>query len=324
MTDLEYSSDVLPLKTARDQLALLNRTLTHSMSLASDRDQLTVTPYCQHLRHVPSTWGSRCDAYFWDAWDRSIRGEDDLHRFFAIAQRIGGNLAPLEETDAANLLPGSFLETIGSCSDLYSPDYWLFVVHHLGRTGQLPYECHLQWSHGTTFTDEPYAVVSRLPVNIVQASIDALTVLIDATPHSSWDRRTRGFVVSDSPIGTDDALMRVAKTILRADLPEPKLRPNTRRNRKRAERTASIELLTKELKQHIRAARDHAQARIDHGREPELLPRPSQKELAERVGITVSAASRCFNDPSAMELCLLWETADDLEALMKYVRKAAS
>jgi len=324
MTDLEYSSVILPLKTARDELALLNRTVTHTLSLASERDLLTVTPYSQHLRRAPSTWGCRCDAFFWDAWDRSIRGEDDMHRFFAIAQRIGGSLAALEETDAANFLPGNVLETIGSCSDLFLPDYWLFVVHHLGHTGQLPYECHLKWSHGATYTDEPYAVVSRLPVNIVQASIDALTVLIDATPHTVWDRGTRGFVRRDAQIGTDASLTPVATKMLRADPPEPKSRPNGRRNRKRAERTASIELLTKELKHHIRAARDHAQTMIDHGREPKLLPRPSQKELAERVGITVSAASRCFNDPSATELRVLWETADDMEALLKYIRSPAS
>jgi len=186
MTDLLNSSVVLPLQSARDELTPLNRTVKHTLSLASERGLLTVPPDSQHQRRAPSTWGCRCDAFFWDAWDRSIRGEDDMHCFFQIAQRIGGSLAALEETDAANLLPGGVMDTIGSCSDLFLPDYWLFVVHHLGSTWQLPYECHVEWCHGSTFKDEPYAVVSRLPVNIVQASIDALTVLIDAAVPFEW------------------------------------------------------------------------------------------------------------------------------------------
>ncbi|MFQ5734293.1 MAG: hypothetical protein ACE5KM_20335 [Planctomycetaceae bacterium] len=335
MTSLETTSLVIPLKSARDELALLNRTVTHALSLASERRLLTTTPYSQHMRRAPSTWGYRCDAFFWDAWDRSIRGEDDMHRFFAIAQRIGGHLSGLEETPAANLLPGGVVEINGSCSDLFRPDYWLFVVHHLGRTGQLPYECQLDWSCGSSFNDEPFAVVSRLTVNIVQASIDALTVLIDATPHSVWDRKAQGFVPREAPVsvrsesnGCDAGPNSASSHIRRVDAPEqtsgPHSRANGRRNRKRAERAASIEALTTELKRHIRAAREHAQTAVDFGRTPDLLPRPSQKDLAERVGITVSAASRCFNDPSATELRLLWETAGDLDALLKYVRSPAS
>lgn len=324
MTYLENTSAAIPLTTARDELVLLNRTVTHTLSLASERELLSVTPYSQHLRRAPSTWGHRCDAFFWDAWDRSIRGEDDMRQFFEIAQRIGGSLTALEETDAAGLLPGGIMETTGSRSDLFLPDYWLFVVHHLGRTRQLPYECDLKWSHGTTFNDEPFAVVSQLPVNIVQASIDTLTVLIDAVPHSVWDRRAQCCVPHDVQTGTDTGLKPVVRKTLQPEVPEPNARthPRTsgRRIRKRAERAANIESLTKELKEHIRAARNHAQSLVDVSREPELLPRPSQKDLAKRVGITASAASRCFNDSSAMELRLLWETAGDLNALLKFVR----
>lgn len=90
-----------------------------------------------------------------------------------------------------------------------------------------------------------------------------------------------------------------------SDVQEPKPQP------RRSSRTAKIELLVQELTQHLRSAADHAHA------SGELLPRPTQQELARRTGISKSDVSRCLKDPSANQLRLLWHTADDLDALLR-------
>jgi hypothetical protein len=63
--------------------------------------------------------------------------------------------------------------------------------------------------------------------------------------------------------------------------------PPTRRksDRRRGPRAAKIERLVTELKAHLKAARDHAVATRDATGVPQLLPRPSEKELAERTGM---------------------------------------
>jgi hypothetical protein len=90
---------------------------------------------------------------------------------------------------------------------------------------------------------------------------------------------------------------------------------------RRGTRTANIEKLEKELEKHLLAARDHAHSLRDRGREPALLPRPSQKELARRTGLSKTDVSRCINDERAKVLKVLWEAADSLEAVMKYQRR---
>jgi hypothetical protein len=94
-----------------------------------------------------------------------------------------------------------------------------------------------------------------------------------------------------------------------------------RRTRKRAQRAAKIELLVNELTRHLRAARDHAFATKNLTGTPELLPRPSQRELAKWTGLTESDVSRCLKDSRARELRLCWDTAVDLEQLLKWEGK---
>lgn len=100
--------------------------------------------------------------------------------------------------------------------------------------------------------------------------------------------------------------------------------PSNYRNKKpipmRAERTAAIEKLEKELESHLRSARDHAHSLHDRGLTPELLPRPLQKELAQHTGMTPSEVSRCLNDGRARVLKMLWESADSLDAVMNFRR----
>jgi hypothetical protein len=100
--------------------------------------------------------------------------------------------------------------------------------------------------------------------------------------------------------------------------------PMSRSSRKpvptrRKTRATDIEALVAELKQHLRAARDHAEHTLATQGEPRLLPRPTQKDLARRVGITESRVSRSLNDPRANELRLLWNLADDLDQVLRFV-----
>lgn len=101
--------------------------------------------------------------------------------------------------------------------------------------------------------------------------------------------------------------------------------PSNYRNKKpkpmRAERTAAIEKLEKEMEAHMLAARDHAYSLHDRGLTPELLPRPLQKDLAKRTGLTTSQVCRCLEDPRARVLKILWESANSLDAVMKYQRR---
>ncbi len=105
--------------------------------------------------------------------------------------------------------------------------------------------------------------------------------------------------------------------ITTASMPARSPRPQPRRGT----RTANIEKLEKELEKHLLAARDHAHSLRDRGREPALLPRPNQKELARRTGLSKTDVSRCINDKRATVLKILWETADSLEAVMTYKRR---
>jgi hypothetical protein len=87
---------------------------------------------------------------------------------------------------------------------------------------------------------------------------------------------------------------------------------------KRASRAATIDAIKQALKEHLRAARDHAFNARDRGLGSALLPRPSQKQLAAQLSIHESSVSRAINDPSDKEIAILWEIADDLEQVMKF------
>ncbi len=88
--------------------------------------------------------------------------------------------------------------------------------------------------------------------------------------------------------------------------------------RKRAERAADIEKLVNEIIEHLRAARDYAYATKEQMGVPQLLPRPTQKALGERVGLPDWKVSRCLKDVRARELRLYWEIALDLNQIMTW------
>lgn len=103
--------------------------------------------------------------------------------------------------------------------------------------------------------------------------------------------------------------------------PQPRPMPNLPAgNRRRAARAANIEALKSELIEHIKSAKDHAHSALELDRDPELLPRPSHAELGRRTGLAPHTVSRCFGDPAAHELRLLWEMAEDLDSILKYRR----
>jgi hypothetical protein len=90
------------------------------------------------------------------------------------------------------------------------------------------------------------------------------------------------------------------------------------RIRKRASRTADIAALKKELRDHLLAARNHAVETRDQYSEPHLLPRPTQEDLAQRIGASQWSVSRCLNDTDAWELKFLWELALDVDRILAY------
>jgi hypothetical protein len=100
--------------------------------------------------------------------------------------------------------------------------------------------------------------------------------------------------------------------------------PSNYRNKKpapmRGTRAANIEKLEKELEKHLLAARDHAHSLRDRDLDPVLLPRPLQKELAQRTGLTAPDVSRCLQDPRAKLLRILWDTAQSLDDVMRFKR----
>ena len=84
----------------------------------------------------------------------------------------------------------------------------------------------------------------------------------------------------------------------------PEVEPK-RQRAKRGNRAANIEKLTAEMKEHCRTSKDHY---YTHGR---LLPRPTQEELAKRIGTRQDDVSRCLADPDATILQLLWKECEN-------------
>lgn len=116
-----------------------------------------------------------------------------------------------------------------------------------------------------------------------------------------------------------------AKLIIDVDLVDCQLRQgniNTdgRKSppKKRATRAALIDALKKELRAHLYSARDFAYSSRKKTGIAELLPRPTQKQLADRLNTNVSNISRAINDEREKELKYYWEGANDLSQVMKF------
>lgn len=133
----------------------------------------------------------------------------------------------------------------------------------------------------------------RTKVQCIVVALDLAVDLLKQPPHLDWN------IIEEEFIG-----------------PETISKP-TKQRQKRATRTANIERLRDELKRHLHAAADHAVATAETNAGITLLPRPSKTNLAKLTGLSKSDVTRCFADPTATELNLLWQTADDLEAVLR-------
>jgi hypothetical protein len=79
-----------------------------------------------------------------------------------------------------------------------------------------------------------------------------------------------------------------------------------------------LDALERELSEHLRAARDHAITSRDFSGEAKLLKRPTKDQLARRAKVSASAATRCFQDEAGAKLRMMWELANDLDAVIGY------
>ncbi len=89
---------------------------------------------------------------------------------------------------------------------------------------------------------------------------------------------------------------------------------------KRDKRTLDIAKLKAEVLRYIKDTAQMCWSKYYSDADFRLPPRPLQKELAVLAGISPVSVSRCFKDPKAVELCLLWNIAGDPEQMMQYVR----
>jgi len=100
--------------------------------------------------------------------------------------------------------------------------------------------------------------------------------------------------------------------------PSPGIPIKKARPKKRAPRAAAIDAIKQALREHLRAARDHAFSTRDSDNGSGLLPRPTQDQLARQLNIHISSVSRAINDKSDKEIAILWEAANDLEQVMRF------
>jgi hypothetical protein len=141
----------------------------------------------------------------------------------------------------------------------------------------------------------------------------------------AWTQRVPCIVVAlEDVLDWTGARFQVDEDVIAARLDdgtEPTEKPKPRL--KRASRASAIESLRQELNAHILAAADHAFETSERTGTPELLPKPTQAELAERIGVSPPTLGRCLTDKAAPELRILWEAADDVYEVMKW-RKLAT
>lgn len=93
------------------------------------------------------------------------------------------------------------------------------------------------------------------------------------------------------------------------------------KRRRRASRLANIELVKKKLIDFLRSASRHAEYTGRTKGAPELLPRPTQQQLADELQIGAGSVNRCIHDPAATELKYLWDSALDIDLIHDLARR---
>lgn len=90
------------------------------------------------------------------------------------------------------------------------------------------------------------------------------------------------------------------------------------RVKKRASRATAIDAVKNLLRDHIRSAKRHALDAQDRGREPQLLPPPTQREISKRLKLTETTVSRAINDGSDKEMKYLLAITQDIDRILDY------
>jgi hypothetical protein len=148
-------------------------------------------------------------------------------------------------------------------------------------------------------------VPARLPEE--DSRIEVLPFVIPLTAVISWQGTSIHF---DQEFVEAEIASAVARQVERSDSRQP---PPSR-----GPRLALIEALTREMQEHLRAARDHALDTLDRTGTPKLLPRPQRDFLAKKLGVHKSRVTRAFAEEKAYELRLLWDLAADLDRILKH------
>lgn len=158
----------------------LNHTLSHTLILASSNDLLKHALRDGDTRFIPSAWGIRQDNY----QRTSHNGRDDVIAFRNAATEIAKALVTRPIPAWSDLLPGQMTAVMGQVSYLYLPDYWVLVLHHLVWTKRLPYPIKAKWVQGSSIHDEVFYFTSEIPVDLAEASKDALILFKEAATQS--------------------------------------------------------------------------------------------------------------------------------------------
>jgi hypothetical protein len=159
--------------------------------------------------------------------------------------------------------------------------------------------------------DAVLKLLAQQPASAVIAPLEA-----DAT---AWSQRLpniclalEAFTALDAGALSVDANLFAELLAQRPTSISAKLSPR----RRRADFAGKIDRLRDVLKEHVKAARDHALDSQARTGTPELLPFPTNRWLAKQAGIRNYEVTRCFQDKEARELQFLREVAQDLNRLL--------
>jgi len=213
--------------------------------------------------------------------------------------------------DALANLTARVLGTAGKVETLVPGRVW--AVGRLIRNGVSQ---NVVVARGLTWPDAGSVVPASQRIRI--ATPPLVLALGRLPPEDFWGKRVPPVLVFDQVLDLGPPI-HVHEEALDAVLGVTVAQPEAAvRAAKRSKRAAAIDALTNEMCAFLAGARDHAFSLKQRKRVPELLPRPTQKELAERVGVSPSTVGRCLQDPHAKQLRLLWDAADSLDQVMAF------
>ncbi|MBO7678299.1 MAG: hypothetical protein J6S75_01375 [Thermoguttaceae bacterium] len=107
------------------------------------------------------------------------------------------------------------------------------------------------------------------------------------------------------------AAERPAGAAVKGEIPGKRPRP------RRAERLVKIDKLLEYLKLYAKSLAETILRRERDGLDLEIPRRPTQRQLAAKLGMTQSDISNCLRDKSAVLLRLIWENLENPEGLIR-------